>query len=55
MRGAGGSALGQGIAAYEEAQRLGSGAVTPLQLEPSALVFTLCGTVAGLASEIRSG
>jgi len=43
------AAMGQGIAAYEEAQRLGAGAVTPLQLEPGALVYTLCDTVAGLA------
>jgi len=41
-------AMGQGIAAYEEAQRLGAGAVTPLQLEPGALVYTLCETVAAL-------
>lgn len=39
-------AMGQGIAAYEEAQRLGAGAVTPLQLEPGALVYTLCEAVA---------
>ena len=50
MRMASGPALGQGIEAFEEAQRLGAGAVTPLQLEPSALVYTLCGTVAGLAA-----
>jgi len=50
LRGANGPALGQGIGAYEEAQRLGAGAVTPLQLEPGALVYTLCGTVAGLAN-----
>jgi DNA polymerase III subunit delta' len=42
-----GPALGQGIEAYEEAQRLGAGAVTPLQLEPGALVYALCGVVAG--------
>jgi DNA polymerase-3 subunit delta' len=51
MRGAGGPALGRGIGAYEEAQRLGAGAVTPLQLEPGALVFTLCETVMGLGQE----
>ena len=43
--------LGPGIAAFEEAQRLGAGAVTPLQLEPGALVLMLCETVAGLARE----
>ncbi|OJY67156.1 MAG: DNA polymerase III subunit delta' [Sphingobium sp. 66-54] len=43
-----GRAMGRGIAAYEEAQRLGAGAVTPLQLEPGALVYTLCETVAAL-------
>ncbi|HWJ68705.1 MAG TPA: DNA polymerase III subunit delta' [Sphingobium sp.] len=46
-----GPALGQGIAAYEEAQRLGAGAVTPLQLEPGALVHMLCETVASLGRE----
>jgi DNA polymerase-3 subunit delta' len=51
MRDAGGPALGRGICAYEEAQRLGAGAVTPLQLEPGALVFTLCQTVVGLGQE----
>jgi len=40
--------MGEGIAAYEEAQRLGAGAVTPLQLEPGALVYTLCDTVMAL-------
>jgi len=49
LRAASGPALGRGIEAFEEAQRLGAGAVTPLQLEPGALVYTLCGTVAGLA------
>jgi len=48
MRAANGAVLGQGIEAYEEALRLGAGAVTPLQLEPGALVYTLCETVAGL-------
>lgn len=48
LRGLPGQAMGQGIAAYEEAQRLGAGAVTPLQLEPGALVYTLCETVAAL-------
>jgi DNA polymerase-3 subunit delta' len=38
--------LGPGLAAFEEAQRLGAGAVTPLQLEPGALVYMLCETVA---------
>lgn len=51
-RDATGPALGRGIAAYEEAQRLGAGAVTPLQLEPGALVHMLCQTVASLG---RSG
>jgi DNA polymerase-3 subunit delta' len=51
MRGAGGPALGRGIGAYEEAQRLGAGAVTPLQLEPGALVYTLCETVLGIAQD----
>jgi len=46
-----GAALGRGIAAAEEAERLGSGAVTPLQLEPSALVFMLCETVEGLGGQ----
>lgn len=50
-RAANGPALGQRIAAYEEAQRLGAGAVTPLQLEPGALVYALCGTVAGMARQ----
>ena len=50
LRGAQGISLGQGIEAYEEAQRLGAGAVTPLQLEPGALVYMLCGTVAGLGA-----
>lgn len=48
-RDARGRALGSGLAAYEEAQRLGAGAVTPLQLEPGALVHMLCDIVAGLA------
>lgn len=48
MRLASGPALGRGIEAFEEAQRLGAGAVTPLQLEPGALVYTLCDTVAAL-------
>ncbi|BAK66698.1 DNA polymerase III delta' subunit [Sphingobium sp. SYK-6] len=48
IRAAQGPALGRGLDAFEEAQRLGAGAVTPLQLEPGALVFTLCDTVAGL-------
>jgi len=51
VRDARGPALGRGIAAYEEAQRLGAGAVTPLQLEPGALVHMLCETVAGLGRE----
>lgn len=51
MRATGGPALGRGIEAYEEAQRLGAGAVTPLQLEPGALVYTLCETVAGLGAQ----
>ncbi len=50
LRSAQGTSLGQGIEAYEEAQRLGAGAVTPLQLEPGALVYMLCGTVAGLGA-----
>ena len=50
LRGAQGTMLGQGIEAYEEAQRLGAGAVTPLQLEPGALVYMLCGTVSGLSA-----
>ncbi|MBN8818746.1 MAG: AAA family ATPase [Sphingomonas sp.] len=50
MRGLPADALGPAIAAVEEAQRLGAGAVTPLQLEPGALVYRLCDTVAGLAS-----
>jgi len=41
-------ALGAGLAAYEEARKLGAGAITPLQLEPGALVYRLCETVAGI-------
>jgi len=51
LRDSSGPALGRGLAAVEEAQRLGAGAVTPLQLEPGALVFMLCETVAGLAAD----
>lgn len=40
-----GRALAQGLAAYEEARRLGRGAIAPLQLEPGALVYRLCETV----------
>jgi len=43
-----GPALAASLAAYEEARRLGEGAVTPLQLEPGALVYRLCETVAVL-------
>jgi DNA polymerase-3 subunit delta' len=50
MRGLRADALGPAIAAVEEAQRLGAGAVTPLQLEPGALVYMLCETVTGLAA-----
>jgi DNA polymerase-3 subunit delta' len=46
-----GRALERCIAAYEEAMRLGAGAVTPLQLEPGALVHMLCGTVTELATD----
>lgn len=38
--------MGPGLAAFDEAHRLGAGAVTPLQLEPGALVYMLCETVA---------
>jgi DNA polymerase III subunit delta' len=44
-----GRALATGLAAYAEARRLGAGAIAPLQLEPGALVYRLCETVAGLA------
>ncbi len=53
-RGSDGRALGAGLAAYEEARRLGAGAVTPLQLEPGALVHMLCETVVGLSSAERA-
>jgi len=48
-RGAEGRALAQGLAAYEEARRLSAGAITPLQLEPGALVYRLCETISGLS------
>jgi len=51
LRTAQGPVLGRGLDAMEEAQRLGAGAVTPLQLEPGALVFMLCETVAALSPE----
>jgi len=38
--------LAEGIAAWEEARRLSAGAIAPLQLEPGALVYRLCETVA---------
>jgi DNA polymerase-3 subunit delta' len=44
-----GKALAAGLSAHAEARRLGEGAVSPLQLEPGALVYRLCETVAGLA------
>lgn len=47
-RNATGRALSNGLAAYEEARRVSAGAVTPLQLEPGALVYRLCDTVAAL-------
>lgn len=47
-RNATGRALSNGLAAYEEARRVSVGAVTPLQLEPGALVYRLCDTVAAL-------
>lgn len=46
LRNARPDALGPGLAAFDEAHRLGAGAVTPLQLEPGALVYMLCETVA---------
>ena len=46
-----GRALADGLAAYEEARRLSAGAITPLQLEPGALVYRLCETIAGLTAE----
>jgi len=52
LRGMEPATLGPAIAAFEEAQRLGAGAVTPLQLEPGALVYMLCETVAGLGREV---
>ncbi|MBO9671501.1 MAG: AAA family ATPase [Sphingobium sp.] len=50
-RGAEGRALAHGLAAYEEARRLSAGAITPLQLEPGALVYRLCETISGLSTE----
>ncbi len=50
-RGQQGRALGAGLAAYDEARRIGAGAITPLQLEPGALVYRLCETVAGIGAE----
>ena len=47
-RNATGRALSNGLAAYGEARRVSAGAVTPLQLEPGALVYRLCDTVAAL-------
>jgi DNA polymerase-3 subunit delta' len=47
-RAAEGRALSNALSAYDEARRLGAGAVTPLQLEPGALVHRLCDTVAGM-------
>ncbi len=46
-----GRALADGLAAYEEARRISAGAITPLQLEPGALVYRLCETIAGLGAE----
>ncbi len=46
-----GRALAESLAAYEEARRLSRGAIAPLQLEPGALVYRLCETVAGIAHE----
>lgn len=50
-----GAALGTLIDAIEEAQRLGAGAVTPLQLEPGALVHMLCELVAGVPASVPAG
>ena len=47
-RHADGRALSTGLSAYEEARRISAGAITPLQLEPGALVHRLCDTVATL-------
>jgi DNA polymerase-3 subunit delta' len=49
-RGASGRALADGLAAYEEARRLSAGAITPLQLEPGALVLRLCETIGDLGA-----
>lgn len=43
-----GGSLAGGLAAWEEARRLSAGAIAPLQLEPGALVYRLCDTVAGI-------
>lgn len=40
-----------GTDAWAEAVALGRGAIAPLQLDPAATVFALCGTVARLAAE----
>ncbi|MBO9582359.1 MAG: AAA family ATPase [Sphingobium sp.] len=50
-RGAEGRALARGLAAYDEARRLSAGAITPLQLEPGALVYRLCETISRLSAE----
>jgi len=47
-RDATGRARANGLAAYEEARRISAGAIAPLQLEPGALVYRLCDTVATL-------
>lgn len=46
-RSAGPAALGDMLARWDEARRLGEGAITPYQLEPAALVLTLCAQIAG--------
>ena len=43
-------ALGAVLAAYDEALRLAAGAITPLQLEPGALVAMLCDAVSRAGS-----
>ncbi len=43
---AGPDELGMLLARWEDARKLGEGAITPLQLEPAALVLSLCGQIA---------
>lgn len=45
-----GASAGPGTDAWAEAVALGRGAIAPLQLDPAATIFALCGSVARLAS-----